>query len=75
MCVLARARVYLRMLVHLHTWVLVKSCFTKDLALLYVPKRCHQGVLQAELARMPTPLARPMGQGEGRLREPLVNLA
>lgn len=55
--VCARARVCLHMLVHLHTWVLVKSCLTKDLAPLYVPKRCHQGVLQAELARMPTPVA------------------
>lgn len=64
-CVLVRARVCLHMLVHLHTWVLVKSCLTKDLTLLYVPKRCHQGVLQAELARMPTPVA-PVPWPKGR---------
>lgn len=57
-------------LVCFHVWALVKSCFIKDLALLYVPKRCHHGAQQAELAHMPT--KSPNLTGPGERRNPLL---
>lgn len=58
-------------LTHLHTRVLVKSCFTKDLDLPYVPERCRCGVQQAELARMPACSPNPLGQGWERGGNPV----